>query len=180
MLQITIPPVEEWDELNEEFVYKKGQVLQLEHSLVSISKWESKWCKTYLSKQKKTKEESLDYIRCMTLTQNVDPDIYNYLTVDNLKQINNYIEAKMSATNTSSTKGTKTNNEAITSEYIYYMMVALNIPFECQKWHLQRLFALIHICNIKNQPPKKGSRKDILSGYAALNAARRKQLNTKG
>ena len=99
MLRINIPAGEEqWDEVNEIFIYPKGQTLQLEHSLVSLSKWESKWCKPFLSKQEKTFEENLDYVKCMTLTQNVDPQVYNYLTSSNIDVINQYIDAPMTAT----------------------------------------------------------------------------------
>lgn len=180
MLRITIPAVEQWDEAKQEFIYTKEQTLSLEHSLVSLSKWESKWCKPFLTKQEKTFEETLDYIKCMTLTQNVDPEVYNYLTNGNIKEINEYIEAPMTATYFSDEKTSKISREQVTAELIYYWMIALNIPFECQKWHLNRLLTLIKVCNIKNQPPKKRSKKDIMSRNAALNAARRKQLNTKG
>lgn len=181
MLSITIPAVELWDEAKQEFVgLKKEQTLQLEHSLVSLSKWESKWCKAFLTKKEKTREEMLDYVKCMTITQNVDPEIYNYLTNENIIQINKYIEAPMTATTISEDKTAKTNREVITAELIYYWMIALNIPFECQKWHLNRLLMLVKVCNIKNQPPKKTSKKDLLSRNAALNAARRKQFNTSG
>jgi hypothetical protein len=180
MLQITIPAVELWDERKQEFVTTKEQTLQLEHSLVSLSKWESKWCKPFLTKQEKTFEETLDYIKCMTITQNVDPEVYNYLTNENIEEIKKYIEAPMTATYFSDDKTVKSSREQITAELIYYWMIALNIPFECQKWHLNRLLTLIKVCNIKNQPPKKLSKKEIMSRNAALNAARRKQLNTKG
>jgi len=181
MLQITIPlSPEGWDEEKQEFVQPKSQTLQLEHSLVSLSKWESKWCKSFLSKKDKTREETLDYIKCMTITQNVSPDVYNHLTAKNIEQINDYIGAPMTATYFSEEKQGKVNNEPVTSELIYYWMVALNIPFECQKWHLNRLLTLIRVCNIKNQPPKKRSRRDIMSRNAALNAARRNQLNSRG
>ena len=180
MLRITIPAVEQWDEAKQEFIYTKEQTLSLEHSLVSLSKWESKWCKAFLTKDEKTFEETLDYIKCMTLTQNVDPEVYNYLTNGNIKEINEYIEAPMTATYFSDEKTSKISREQVTAELIYYWMIAFNIPFECQKWHLNRLLTLIKVCNIKNQPPKKRSKKDIMSRNAALNAARRKRLNTKG
>ena len=180
MLRITIPAVEQWDEAKQEFIYTKEQTLSLEHSLVSLSKWESRWCKPFLTKQEKTFEETLDYIKFMTITQNVDPEIYRYLTNENINEINRYIEAPMTAAYFSDEKNSKTNREQITAELIYYWMIALNIPFECQKWHLNRLLTLIKVCNIKNQPPKKRSKKEIMSRNAALNAARRKQLNTKG
>lgn len=181
MLQITIPlSPEGWDEEKQEFVKPKEQTLQLEHSLVSLSKWESKWCKAFLTKAEKTPEETIDYIKCMTLTQNVNPDVYNYLTNSNVEQVNNYIGAPMTATYLSEDKSGKSNNEVVTAELIYYWMIALNIPFECQKWHLNRLLTLIRVCNIKNAPPKKRSGKEIMSRNAALNAARRKQHNTRG
>ena len=181
MLEITIPATELWDEINEEFITTKEQTLRLEHSLVSLSKWESKWCKPFLSKTNKTDEEMLDYVRCMTLTQNVPDEVYRCLTDDNIRKIYEYIDAPMTATwfNDDKTKGTS-RGEQTTSELIYYWMIALNIPFECQKWHLNRLLTLIRVCNIKNQPPKKMSKRDIMSRNAALNAARRNKLHTKG
>ena len=187
MLQITIPAtksIEMWDEGLQQFVYTKAtneQTLMLEHSLVSLSKWESKWCKAFLTKQPKTDEETLDYIKCMTVTQNVDPDVYSRLTRENYKQIEEYIAAPMTATSFSEDKSSKTNREIVTSELIYYWMIALNIPFDpCQKWHLNRLLTLVRVCNVKNEPPKKRSKRDIMSRNAALNAARRKQLNSNG
>ena len=175
MLQIIVPETELWDEIREEFVYVKGHKLQLEHSLVSVSKWESKWCKSYFSKEEKTREEILDYIRCMTITQNVDPYVYYCLTKDNEEQIKKYIEAPMTGTTFSKEQKGGSNREIVTSEIIYYWMISLGIPFECQKWHLNRLITLIKVCNIKNQPPKKRSRREIMSQHAALNAARRKK-----
>lgn len=185
MLQITIPAAvsEEFDDSNNEFVYKtvsKEQTLQLEHSLVSLSKWESKWCKPFLTKGEKTREEVLDYVRCMTLTKNVDPNVYYHLTNENITEIMNYIDAPMTATTFVDRDKGKGSNEQTTAELIYYWMIALNIPFECQKWHLNRLLTLIRVCNVKNQPPKKMSRREILSRNHALNEARRKQLNTRG
>ena len=184
MLRIVIPaPVtEDWDEINEEFIYLpagKEQVLCLEHSLVSLSKWESKWCKPFLSSEK-TDEEFLDYIKCMTLSSNVSNDVYGRLTLENFREISNYINAPMTATTFSDDKTKRPNREIVTSELIYYWMVTLNIPFECEKWHIKRLLTLIRVCEIKNNPPKKRSRREIMSRNAALNAARRQQLNTKG
>ena len=180
MLRITIPAIELWDENKEEFINTKEQTLQLEHSLVSLSKWESKWNKPFLSKNTKTEEEELDYIKCMTITQNVDPNVYKFIPLNVREEIKEYINAPMSATWFSEDKNTKSSSEQITSELIYYWMVAQNIPFECEKWHLNRLITLIKICNIKSQPPKKMGKKAIMSRNAVLNAARRKQLNTKG
>ena len=179
MLQITVPGRELFDEEHGQFLVVREQTLQLEHSLVSISKWESKWCKPFLSSEK-TDEEFMDYIRCMTLTPNVPADIYNRLTRDNLQSTSDYVNAPMTATTFNEHGPKKPNREIVTSELIYYWMVSLNIPFECQKWHIKRLITLIRVCEIKNTPPKKHSKREIMSRNAALNAARRKQFNSKG
>lgn len=180
MLEITIPAVELWDENKQEFVSVEEQTLKLEHSLVSLAKWESKWCKPFLSKNEKTPEETIDYIKCMTITQNVKPKTYEYIPRNIIEQINNYISAPMTATVFSDDKTGKGSHQIITAEIIYYWMIALNIPSEYQKWHLNRLLALIRTCNIMNQPAKKMSRRELMSRNSALNAARRKQMNTKG
>lgn len=180
MLEITIAERELFDEIKQEFVTIKGQTLKLEHSLVSISKWESKWNKPFLGPEEKTFDETIDYIKCMTLTQNVNPDIYKYISTDTIQEVNDYIAAPMTATTFSKDSKGGGGREIITSELIYYWMVALNIPFKCERWHLNRLLTLVRICNIKNEPPKKRSRGEIMSRNAALNAARRKQFNTKG
>lgn len=181
MLRITIPITSEgWDEEKQEFIQPEEQVLELEHSLVSLSKWESKWCKSFIENKELTTEETIDYIKCMTLTKNIDEAVYSCLTNENISEINNYIAAPMTATTFSNDKGGKGGREIITSELIYYWMIALNIPFECQNWHLNRLLTLVRVCNIKNAPPKKMSKRDIASRNAALNAQRRAQYNTKG
>lgn len=183
MLQITIPLTPEgWDEEKQEFVEPEVITLQMEHSLVSLSKWESRWHKPFFSKDDKTDEEITDYIKCMTITKNVKPEVYTKLTRENIALINDYINDPMTATTFSENKTGKRNNEIITSELVYYWMIALNIPFDCQKWHINRLLTLIRVCNIKNQPPDKNrmSKRDIMSRNAALNAARKKQLNTTG
>lgn len=185
MLTITIPAHDAydlWDPIEEQFIpipAQKEQKLQLEHSLVSLSKWESKWHKPFLSKTDKTNEETIDYIRCMTVTPNVRDDVYYRLTKENIDEIYKYINDPMTATTFSNTDK-KINREIITSELIYYWMVAQNIPVEFQKWHLNRLLTLIRVCNVKNTPPKKMSKKEIMNRNAALNAERKKQLNTKG
>lgn len=179
MLLLTIPAAELFDDKTQEFIKIPEYRLQMEHSLVSLSKWESKWKKPFLSKTPKTAAETIDYIRCMTITQNVDPKVYNSLTSKNIQQINEYIDEPMTATTFNETNNTS-NREIVTSELIYYWMFSLNIPMECQKWHLNRLLTLIRVCNIKNQPPKKMSRRDIINRNAALNAARRSKLNSKG
>lgn len=180
MLRIKIPSAELWDEKTGTFIHTKEQTLQLEHSLVSISKWESRWNKEFLSKKEKSMVETIDYIKCMTLTQNVDPTIYDYLTVVNLDEINRYIEAPMSASSVPDDNTSPSSRERVTSELIYYWMIALNIPFECQKWHLNRLLMLIRICNFKNQKPKKMSKRELYGRHAAVNAANRKRFHSKG
>lgn len=181
MLTIVIPAIDEcWDERNETFVSFPAQTLQLEHSLVSLSKWESKWHKAFLSKKERSLEETIDYIKCMTITPHVDPSVYYRLSSDNIREIDEYIENPMTATVIRENKNGQINNDVITSELIYYWMIALNIPFECQKWHLNRLITLIRVCNLKNAPAKKMSTGEIMRRNAALNAARRQQLNSKG
>ena len=180
MLKIKIPSVEVFDEKNNAFTELfSDTIIQLEHSLVSISKWESKWNKPFLTSDTKTSEELIDYIRCMTLTQNVNPEVYKYIPEEEVKKISSYIDAPMTATTFSDTN-TKKNNEIITSEIIYYWMVSFNIPFECQKWHINKLLTLIRVCSVKNAPPKKMSAREIMSRNRSLNKARRVQLNTRG
>ena len=183
MLQLTIPAGEMFDESTSEFITVKEYNLQLEHSLVSLSKWESKWHKPfldYLVNEKLTFDQTIDYIKFMTLTKNVDPNCYMFLTESNIEAIKEYISNPMTATTFSKEPAGGKSGEIITNEILYYDMVALNIPFECEKWHLNRLMTLIKVCNIKQQPPKKMGRGDIMRNNAALNAARRKQHRTKG
>jgi len=181
MLTIKIKGREEFNNATQEFIQTKDTILTLEHSLVSVSKWEAKYHKPFLGKDKKTYEETIDYIKCMTITQNVDPAVYRLLTKDNMDEINNYIVNPMTATWFNEQKNyAKKNSEQITSELIYYWMVALEIPWEAQKWHLNRLLVLIRICNNKNQPSKKMGKRETMSRNAALNAARRKSLGTSG
>lgn len=180
MLYIEVPlENEKWDDNKQEFIEPKKQILQLEHSLVSLSKWESKWCKPFLSSNK-TDDEILDYIKCMTVTPNVNPLVYNYLTGINIQEIVDYINSPMTAATFPKDNKTKSSREIVTADLIYYWMISLQIPFECQKWHLNRLLALIRVCDIKNSPPKKRSRSEIAAEYARINAARRKQYKTKG
>jgi hypothetical protein len=181
MLQITVPALvrEDYDEGKEEFVYtviEREQTLRLEHSLISLSKWESKWHKPFLSKKEKTDEELLDYIRCMTLNSNVDPSVYYRLSPDNYDQIEKYIGDSMTATTFSDDQNRKHNREIITAEIIYYWMVSLNIPLDhCERWHLNRLITFIRVCNIKNAPSKKRNKGDTALKHARMNAARKKK-----
>lgn len=179
MLNITIPKQELYDEKHNTFIYIDEKNICLEHSLVSISKWESKYQKPFLSNENKTVQETIDYVRCMTITQNVDPIIYNGLSDDNIKKINDYISNPMTATTFYEYKKPINKKETITSELIYYWMISLNIPMECQRWHLNRLLTLIRIFNVKNNSEKL-SKREINSRNAALNAARRKALHTRG
>lgn len=184
MLEIIVPKPKDPlfnNETNTFYYIEKDHKLCLEHSLVSLSKWESKWHKPFLSNEKKSAAEILDYIKCMTITQNVDDVVYHCLTENNMRDINAYIENTMSATTFRNNKpvSAKHSNEPLTSELIYYWMVYYNIPPEYQKWHLNRLLTLIRICNIKNSDSKM-SKKDIYAQNAALNAARRAKFGTKG
>lgn len=180
MLKIELPGKELFDEESNNFYVTKAYTLNLEHSLISLSKWESKWCKPFLIKGNKSLAETVDYIKCMTITQNVPDEAY--LAVDNeiLTKVAEYIEAPMTAT-TISNRGKKiTSNKIITSEVVYSWMVMLNIPFECQKWHLNRLLMLINVCNIQMGPQKKMSRSEIYAQNRQLNAMRRAKMGSKG
>ena len=180
MLKITIPAGQElYDEVNNRFIVSKAQTLELEHSLVSLAKWESKWHKPFLSREDKTVEESVDYIRCMTKTQNVDPDQYHFITNEHIRIVSEYIDNPMTAT-TFSKDNKPPSREVITAEIIYWWMIAFSIPSEYQKWHLNRLLTLIRVCNIKNEPPKKMSQRDAISRHRSLNAARRPSKRSKG
>lgn len=180
MLQITIEPYEAFNEKTNEFLYSDGATLQLEHSLVSIAKWESKWNKPFLNQQRKTREECIDYVRCMTITKNVDPLAYMGLTDAQIEEINRYIEAPMTATWFREDNNKRFDRRPVTAEIIYYWMISLHIPFECQKWHLNRLLTLIRVCNEKNAPRKKRNRQEIQAERWALNEARKKKYNSTG
>ena len=179
MLEIVTSPFEFYDEERNEFFTVKPQQLKLEHSLVSLSKWESKWHKAFLTKQEKTSEEMMDYIRCMTINK-VDPIVYSLLSQKNIDEIQEYIGNPMTATVIKERPGGKKMTDTITSELIYYWMVSFQIPFECEKWHLNRLMTLIRICNVKNQPAENMSRQEILNQNRLLNEARKKKFHTRG
>ena len=186
MLKITIPPGESYNERTNKFINTKECELVLEHSLVSISKWESKYHKPFISKEQKTNEELIDYIKFMTITQNVDDNIYLFLTPAHYKLINEYIDNSMTATvftslNQTNPQMSNSHKQSfITNELIYYWMISYQIPFECQRWHLNRLLTLIRVCNIKNDTNNKMSKKDIYANNKALNAARRAKNHSKG
>lgn len=179
MITIKIEKTELYDEIKEEFIEIPEQTLHLEHSLLSISKWESKWQKPFLVDGNKTEEEILDYMRCMTIERDVDSSVFKACSQDEIDRIHKYISSPMTATIFRKTNNPH-NNEQVTSELIYYWMIAEGIPFECQKWHINRLLTLIRVCAIKNTPPKKMSKGSIAKQNAAINAARRKKLGTRG
>lgn len=182
MLTITVPSRRLWDEKNEEFLYLQETQLMLEHSLISISKWESKWCVPFLDKEKHTPEQMLDYIKCMTLNKTVDPNVYLCLTASNFQSIMDYINGQFTASTVNhSNKKPARSGKKITSELIYSWMVSLQIPFACEKWHLSRLLMLIDILDAENSSNKKKMpSKDIYKQNNALNAARRAKMNSKG
>ena len=178
MLRIIVPGGEYYDEEKNEFIYQKDQELQMEHSLISISKWEAKWKIAYNKDREKSPEEILDYFRCMTINR-VDPDVYERLTEQNINDIISYMNDPMTACYFDNDNSAK-SKDVMTSEMIYYYMIVLGIPFECEKWHFNKLLALIEVCSIKNKPEKTMSRADLLRKNARLNAARKKAHHTKG
>lgn len=181
MLEIRIDGKEFWNQEKEEFVNTKGITLRLEHSLISVSKWEAKYKRPFLSDGPKTLQEIYDYITFMSLDRNVSMTELEGITEEDYKKILDYIHDPMTATKiTQNTKNKPKSNHVLTSEEIYYDMTALNIPFECEKWHLNRLITLIQIASIKNEPPKKMSKSEIYRQNAELNKARRAQHHSKG
>lgn len=183
MLEVTIPPIELYDEIRSEFVHVSDRTLtlRLEHSLLSVHKWEAKWHRPFLKRDHKTDEEMLDYIRCMTLTSGVPSEVYRYFPHAEIKRVNDYINDPMSGTTFRESPGGKPpRREVISAEVIYYQMFTLGIPKECEKWHLNQLLTLIRVFNEKNGPKKKRGKRDILAENARLNAARRAKHNTRG
>lgn len=177
---VVVPDIHLFNDDKQEFINIKGETFKIEHSLVSVAKWEAKWHKPFLSKDVKTEEEFRDYIKCMTLTQNVRPEIYDYIPVPVIQEIIKYTEDPMTATTISNTNK-KTSRKIITAEVIYGWMIGLNMPVEVfQKWHLNRLMTLIEVVNEQNNPSKKMSKRETLASNRALNEARRKRLHTKG
>lgn len=189
MLNIDIPKGKEWDDDLQKFVSHDELHLSLEHSLISISRWESKWHKPFLDDKEKTEEELFDYIRCMCVTQNVTIDKIKELPKEAVAQINQYINDEYTGTHFTdyrkNQKNRNSRNEIMSSERIYYSMIAYNIPFSCEKWHLSRLMTLIRVCQFEaeRQDPKsknKMSLNDIYARNRALNEQRRKAWHTKG
>jgi len=184
-IKIEVAATSFFNEITERFIEVKPTTLTLEHSLIAISKWESKYHIPFLKEDEKTPEQLEYYFKCMTINQNVDPYVYKALTVSQQKEILDYIHDPMTATwfgddENKPGKGRGRKKEVITSELIYYWMVALQIPSEYEKWHLNRLLTLIQVCNSYNQPPKKMSKNDIIRNNDALNAARRAKMHTRG
>lgn len=180
MLSIVVGATEAFDETTQEFITQGGIELQLEHSLLSLSKWESKHEKPFLGKTEKSRDEILDYVRCMLLPINPPGDFLEKLSQEHFDEINAYLDRKMTATWFSEQPGAPRSREVITSELIYYWMTVFHIPFECETWHLNRLFTLIRICNVKQAKPNKMSRAEIAKRNRELNAQRRAQMGTSG
>lgn len=181
MLKINIPEIEAWDSKSEQFITIPAQTLLAEHSLLSISKWEAKYNKSFLS-TKLSNQEFIEYFKCMLITQNVNTSYFELLPYSIVKEIIDYIEAPMTATTFSNhgPSGGPKDRTVITSELIYYWMILHEIPFECEKWHLNRLLTLIRVCNAKNGNTKKMSKGEIFENNRALNAARRAKLKSRG
>lgn len=181
MLTITVPGVESFDEEKNEFLTPEDVTLELEHSLFSISKWESKWHLPFLATPDKTTEQTLDYVRMMVLTPDFDPTVFSRLTNENMDAVNDYIADPMTATTIRELPGqSRGSSEIITAEIVYYWMVSMNIPFECQHWHFNRLIMLVRVCNQKNQPAKKMSRREAAQQQRMLNRQRQAQYGTAG
>lgn len=180
MLTLHVPAEVLWDPAKEEFIHTEERVIQLEHSLVSLAKWESKWKKPFLSNESKTEEEIIDYLRCMCLNEEDESYDFRYIPSSCLKEIRDYIDDSMTATTFHKPEGAGGRREIVTAEIIYYWLVALEIPFEVQYWHLNRLLTLVNVCNEKQKPARKMRRSDILANNKALNAARRARLGTTG
>ena len=181
MLVISIPAQDLYDEMSETFITLPARELELEHSLIAMSKWESKWMKPFLGKEEKTNEEVLDYVRCMTISRGVPPEVYSYIPGHLLGEINEYIASGQTATTFREYPHASGNaGKTITAEVIYGWMVSLNIPFECQKWHINRLIALVRVCQAQNGPQKKMSRREIMAQNRELNKARQQKYNTHG
>ena len=170
---IHIVPEEQFNPVTEEFYTPKPQTIKIEHSLISISKWESKWHKCYLESADKTREQILDYVRCMSLNSNVDPDVFKYLPPSAQNEVAEYLNDPATATVLKQQKNGPRSKDKMTSEYIYYLMTVYGIPFECEKWNIKRLLMLIQICLAKSQSPKKRGKNDLWNEYSAMHKARK-------
>ena len=179
MLRIEVPLSEGFDEQTNEFVTSEAAVLELEHSLLSLSKWESRWEIPFLSSDDKTTEQTMDYIKAMCLGEEPSDSVLSRLTAANIKAIDVYVNAKMTATTINERKSPGVR-EIVTAELIYYWMIALDIPVQCEQWHLNRLLTLIKVCNIKNTPPDKKSAAANAADRRALNAQRRSNTGSGG
>lgn len=182
MFQLVIPEKEIYIEELNEFLNVKKTVINLEHSLISVRKWEAKHRVPFLDKKEKNYDEIVDYIRCMTLDRNVDPMIYLFIPTEEYEKIIAYIKEPMTATwfNELSLPEVRGRKEIVTAEIIYYWMVTMNIPVEFERWHLNQLLTLIKVINYKNAPKKKISKRDRMKAEQRINAARREKYNTKG
>lgn len=180
MLTITVTLAEGWDEEKEEFVDLESTTLELEHSLASISKWEQKWHKPFFSKETKTTEETNDYIKIMTLTPNVDPNVYEHLSNRNMEEIYKYIEDPMTATRFHEDKQNKSGKKVITAERVYCWMFSLGIPLEFENRHINHLLTLIRVFDAENGQSKKMSPKETIARNKAINAKNRALLQSKG
>lgn len=180
MLKLAIPELDMFDENTQRFISRKAKTLKLEHSLLSISKWESKYEKPFLTEEQKTEEEFRYYVMCMDITGTLTEEDTKMLLINEINEIQKYISQQHTATTFSGKDpNAKHSREVITSELVYYWLVSMEIPFEAEKWNINRLLTLIRICGIKNNP-KKMSKRDTMINNTSLNAMRRKALGTKG
>ena len=178
MLQLKLPKIRLFKEATEEYVYYEPLTVKLEHSLISIQRWESKWHKSFLSAESLTQEELFDYIRCMSLNPDIDPTFVSRLTPDDFNKIREYMNEPMTATVIHRSKPRGGRPPIITAELIYYWMTAYNIPFECSKWHIKQLLTLVEVCSVKSNPG--GKTRGTAAERAAMNKARRAKTGSKG
>lgn len=176
MLEIDVVTEESFDETTQKFGTSRSFKVRLEHSLFSVSKWESLWEEVFLGKKEKTQEQTLSYIELMILDDNTPPEVFHKLVENHLKEVNDYVGAKMTATTIPNDPNAQPSRDVITSELVYYWMISMNIPMECQHWHLNRLFMLMRVISLKNSPKKKMSAKE----RQQLNRTRQQQYNTRG
>lgn len=176
MLEIRVTLEEGFDEESSKFVAASSFTVRLEHSLSSVSKWESVWEEPFLGKKEKTQKQTVSYIEMMILQDKLPPGVFQKLIAHHLEEIMNYVSADMTATKLHVDPNSSQSRETITSELIYYWMISMNIPVQFEHWHLNRLITLIRVINLKNTPKKKMSAMERRN----LNRRRRQQLNTRG